>query len=542
MCGLVVVLMHSIGNGQPDSSRPSSVREADASCAKCHAAIYRSYLGTPMANASGPAAEQLRAATFTHTASHTEYTVNTKDGQVLLSYRSLAQPDQTGSWPLTYFLGSGHLGITYLYSLGDYLFESPVAWYAASQRYDMKPGLAAMDQMPPPLAMQSSCMRCHMSSVQASDPGTMNRYSGLPFLHSGITCEACHGDSEAHVKNSGKAPLVNPARLSADGRDSVCISCHLEGDVSIERAGHSVLNYRPGESISTYLAFYVRTGADLTQRGVSEVEQLAQSTCKRMSGNRMSCTTCHDPHASPDAAHRVAFYRARCLVCHSQPNFAATHHPDNPDCTACHMPRTGAANILHVAWTDHRILRQPTKAETPAMAAESSGRLTPIFSPGATPRDQAMADYQALLEGDRNLEETAWKEFSQLKNQLIDDKDALNALGNLGAERGDAKGAEEAFRRVLQISPLDLTARSNLGILLARQGKFTDSLALLRGAFELNEDVPGLAMNLARVECIAGDDKAAQATVTRALIYAPTDVDLQRLRTQLTRCSGEVAK
>ena len=79
----------------------------------------------------------------------------------------------------------------------------------------------------------------------------------------------------------------------------MCISCHLEGDVSVERAGRAALDYRPGDSISDYLAFYVYSGNNLTARGVSEVEQLAESTCKRMSGDKMSCTSCHDPHFTP---------------------------------------------------------------------------------------------------------------------------------------------------------------------------------------------------------------------------------------------------
>jgi predicted CXXCH cytochrome family protein len=538
----LIVLTYTAGTCEASPSQPTPVRQADAACAKCHAAIYKSYLATPMANASGLATDQLRTATFVHPASHTEYSVSSHGNEAVLTYRSLEHPDHAGTWPLQYFLGSGHLGTTYLYSIGDYLFESPVAWYAASQHYDMKPGLAEMDHVPPPLAMQSGCMRCHMSAVQASDPGTMNRFSGLPFLHAGITCEACHGDSEAHVNGAGKSPIVNPAHLNADARDSICISCHLEGDISIERAGHSALRYQPGESISTYLAFYVRTGADLTQRGVSEVEQFARSTCRRMSGDKMSCTSCHDPHASPDAAHRIAFYRAKCLACHNQTNFAATHHPENSDCTACHMPRAKAANILHVAWTDHRILRDPGTAPPLAAATQNSGRLVPIFSPLATPRDQAMADYQALLEGDRSLEATAWKELSQLKTQISDDKDALDALGNLSAERGDADAAQAAFRRVLAIDPLDLTAKSNLGILLARQGKLSESLAMLRSAFQHNEDVPGLAMNLARVECVAGEAKSAQATLATALFYAPTAEDLQKLQKQLAHCAGDTTK
>jgi hypothetical protein len=39
---------------------------------------------------------------------------------------------------------------------------------------------------------------------------------------------------------------------------------------------------------SSDLAYYVRADAKLTARGVSEVEQLGRSTCKRASGDNMS--------------------------------------------------------------------------------------------------------------------------------------------------------------------------------------------------------------------------------------------------------------
>lgn len=516
------------------ASQATPVREADAPCAKCHVEIYRKYLDTPMANASGLAMDKLRIGAFVHKSTGVRYEIAATDGKAVLAYHA---PGSSGQWPLSYFLGSGHLGTTYLYSIGDYLFESPVAWYAASQSYDMKPGLAEMRRMPPPLPMESGCLRCHIDSVQASDPGTINRYQGLPFLHGGITCEACHGDSQQHVQTRGKAAIVNPAHLDADRRDSICISCHLEGDVSVERAGHSALSYRPGESISTYMAYYVRAGANLTVRGVSEVEQLSQSTCKRMSGDRMSCTSCHDPHYSPDAQHRVAFYRSKCLVCHSQPQFAASHHPENQDCTSCHMPRTGAMNILHVAWTDHRILKLPDERK-PASDQAAAGELVPIFSPGATARDRAMAYYQVLLEGDRSFESTAWQQLKQQGDSILDDKDALDALGNMSAERGDQQAAEQAFRRVLEIDPQNLTALSNLGILLAKQGKLKDSIPMLRLAFERNQDIPGLAMNLARVECMDGDGPAARSTLKAALIYSPNLQDIQQLLTQMTACGG----
>jgi tetratricopeptide (TPR) repeat protein len=295
------------------------------------------------------------------------------------------------------------------------------------------------------------------------------------------------------------------------------------------------LDYRPGESISTYSAFYVRTGTDLTDRAVSEVEQLNQSTCKRVSGDRMSCMSCHDPHYTPDPSHRVAFFRSKCLACHDQPQFAATHHPENKDCTSCHMPRTSARNVLHVAWTDHRIRRQPAKITSESDPIRG-GELTPIFSPGASKRDLAMAQYQELLEGDRSSEPLVWKELSGMRDELANDKDALDALGNVSAERKDYATAEQAFRRALALDRVDLTALSNLGILLARQGKLKESEAMLQSAFERNQDVPGLAKNLARVQCMAGDDAGARATLTAALSYGPGLDDVNQLLTELGGC------
>lgn len=509
------------------------VREADAACARCHASLYRTYLATPMANASGLATGNLKTATYVHKPSGITYSIADIDGKAVLSSRDSRSGKPLGEQRLTYFLGSGHLGVTYLYFIDRYLFESPVAWYAASRSYDMKPGLGEMRERPPALPMESGCLRCHMSAVQPSETGTINRYRGLPFLHGGITCEECHGDSEAHVKSGGHAAIVNPARLDPERRDSVCIGCHLEGDVSIERAGHSALDYRPGDSISTYLAYYVRGGANLTARGVSEVEQLSQSTCKRQSGDRMSCTSCHDPHFTP--GQKAAFFRAKCLACHSQPAFAASHHPENPDCTSCHMPRTGAENIPHVAWTDHRILRDPQASES-AAPAKTEDELQPIFSPGAGTRDLGMAYYKLLLEGDRSYEPRAWELLHRQPDAIANDEAAQEAIGNLSAERGDYHAAEQAFRRVLALDPADLTALSNLGTLLARQGRLDDATALLRQAFDRNRDVTGLAMNLARLQCMAGDAAAARSTLDSALVFNPEFDRLEKLLAQMNDC------
>ena len=396
----------------------------------------------------------------------------------------------------------------------------------------MKPGLADMRQMPPAIPIQSACLRCHMSSVQASVAGAINRYQGPAFLHTGITCESCHGDSVEHTRSGGKERIVNPTHLDAERRDSVCISCHLEGDVSVEHAGTSASSYRAGASISTYLS-YLCSQQGGSERARGERGGAAEPKyLQARSGDAMSCMSCHDPHFTPGPEQRVAFYRAKCLACHAQPAFAAAHHPENQDCTSCHMPRTGAENIPHVAWTDHRILRLPAGATSPPNATRTS-ELVSIFSPNATQRDLAPGELQASVGWGRSFENRAFEQLSALQDSIADDQDALDALGTLRAERGDLEGAEQVFRRVLVLDPVDLTALSNLGILLAKQGNLAVATQLLRKAFDNNSDIPGLAVDLARVECAEGDGAAARATVQTALVYSPALEELRKLGDEL---------
>ena len=510
------------------------VRVADASCARCHRAIVERYLRTPMANASGRATEHLLPGTFAHGRSGVQYSISADKEQAYFSFTDSKDPRIHGRRPLAYFLGSGHLGVTYLYEQEGYLLETPVAWYAASGGYDMKPGFGQMSEMPMALPMSAECLRCHMSGVRPAVAGSLSRYAGAPFAQTGITCESCHGDTAAHVQSGGKAAVTNPAKLDAERRDSICISCHLEGDVTVKRAGHTPLDYRPGDRIGDFLAYFVYAGNDPLSRGVSEVEQLAASGCKRASGDRMSCTTCHDPHGSEygqPEAERVAFYRSKCLNCHSAPTFAQTHHPEAPDCTGCHMPRSSAQDVPHVAWTDHRILRQT--AGTPTLPAGNdlallgpgqappAKTLTAIFSPEADARDRAMARYTAVMAGlsqDRN------GALAALRKAYIEgarDTRLLEALGVLNAFTGDAAESEARLRELLAKDPTDLTALSDLGIFLARKGDLEAAVAMWQRAFARNGDDLKLARNLALTQCALGKNAEAQQTMAAALQLSP---------------------
>jgi hypothetical protein len=405
----------------------------------------------------------------------------------------------------------------------------------------MKPGFGGLREMPPAIPMEATCLRCHMSGVQHSDPGSLNHYTEEPFHSGGITCESCHGDTKEHVLTGGKAAVINPAKLDPERRDSICMSCHLEGDVSVEKDGRSPVDFKPGEPISRYLSYFVYASADATARGVSEVEQFNTSMCKRASGSKMSCTNCHDPHYTPPASERVAFYRGKCLSCHNQAAFVIEHHPENPDCTSCHMPRSKAENIPHVAWTDHRILRRPTMNLADASPVRSDD-LVPIFSPTSTPRDLALAYYAAAMEGHSSDRERAYTMLTAAHQAHPDDVQVLRSLGILAGTGGDSQLAGTLFRDVLKLSPTDQTAASNLAVVEVKAGDLQGALALLQPVFNRNQDSLGLAMNLAAVECMLGNGIAARSTLETALKYNPGSRELTNRLQQTSSCVAAGSK
>jgi predicted CXXCH cytochrome family protein len=523
---LAAGLLPSYAMAGSDTATP--VIESDAVCAKCHQEIFRAYLGTPMANASGLATDRLVPGTFLHAASGVEYQVFTEHNSGWLSYRKRADPAINGRERLEYFLGSGHLGLTYLYTKNGYLLESPVAYYSDLKTYDMKPGMENIDYLPEALPVDSTCLRCHMSAAQRSDPGTENRYAGPPFLHTGVSCESCHGDTLRHVATNGTASVVNPIKLGPAERDSTCIVCHLEGATRVEHRNRSVLAYVPGQNITDYLSYFAYGGENTTRRGVSEIEQFSSSKCKRMSGAAMSCMNCHDPHRSPAPAERAAFFRAKCLTCHSQPEFANTHHADKPDCTGCHMPKTGAKNIPHVAWTDHRIRRHPSEDDSLTGNVAGETELTPILAGSDLSRDLALAYYDLAVKGNTAVRPRAMALLTSAARVSPDDAAVLQALGILAEWNGETDRSKELYKAVLKLDPYSLAATTNLGTLLAKSGDFKAAAALWRPAFERNQDNLILGQNLTIIECLLGEKDRAVDVLKHVLIYSPDAPTIRR--------------
>lgn len=508
-----------------------TVRETDAVCQRCHDAIYRGYLETTMANASGRAQDKFISGSFRDVAGDASYAISLIGGIPTLTERGGGSANPA-SQQLRYYLGSGHLGVTYMYSQNGYLLESPIAFYTALGTYDLKPGLGQLTGFAPALPMSPQCMGCHMSRVQTADTGSINHYPGLPFLDGGITCEACHGDAQAHISSGGKAAVLNPAKLSPERRDSICIRCHLEGDTSVEHAGRSLASYRPGDRIEDYVSYFVYRNANLASRGVSEVEELDASHCKQSSGAAMSCMSCHDPHRQIAASDRTEYYRAKCLQCHTGAEFSAAHYPQQRDCTACHMPTGKAENIPHVAWTDHRILIRPAKE--PATTESGPADLVSAI-PGDTPgnRELALGYANLVISGKQAETQRAWHLLVDELSASPKDPAILVDLGYLAQQMGAASQAIALYQQALAQDPANLSANTNLGILLARSGKLDAAIPLLQRAFTANEDMESLGLNLAIADCRNGDRAAAFEVLSRVLLYNPGSAGARERRLQI---------
>ena len=293
-------------------------------------------------------------------------------------------------------------------------------------------------------------------------------------------------------------------------------------------AGRSIADFKPGERIEDYLSYFVYAGANLADRGVSEIEQLSLSQCKRVSGDRMSCMSCHDPHYSPAAEQRAEFYRNKCLACHNEAKFVNAHYAANPDCTSCHMPTNKAQNIPHVAWTDHRIRQHPAQLES-LEGGQANPELVSFLGHDAPPRDLALAYYELTANGRSSEAARAGPMLLAVEKSEPPDPAVLVALGFLAPYAGmTSTQSADYYREALKLDPLNLLAANNLATLLARSGQMSAAVPLWQGAFDRNEDIESLGINLALAECRLGEKEKAIQVLQRVLVYGPDSPTAQR--------------
>jgi predicted CXXCH cytochrome family protein len=505
----------------------------DAQCASCHRAIYERYERTPMALGSGLATDALQAGTMHHAPSNIDYRIFLRDGAAWMSFARPGPEDSAslrGERQLTYYIGSGRRGRTYLYELDGQWFELPINFYTRRGVWDMAPAFDDAKTMPAVLPVDPNCLHCHATQVEPSLPSARNRFSQQPFAQGGIGCSACHGDPAEHLASHGRGAMLNPDELPAARRDSVCTQCHLEGEAVVYRTGRSLALFRPGDDLADTAVYFVRAGQGAgANRATSQYEALLRSACRRGSGDRMTCTSCHDPHSSPSAEQRVPYFRSRCLACHTGTRMAVEHHPEQPDCAGCHMPSRDTSDISHEQVTDHDIEARPERA--PAATQRGEAELVVVGGVQASEAEYGMAYAQLAARGGTFYQQEALRRLTHAAEAGALDPPMEAQLGFLLQIGGHAEAARAAYVAALRQDPYQPAALANLGVLEAASGQVAEAMRLLERLVEADPSQTPAGLNLAWIECSLGRGVEARLLLQRLQRVNPDDPQLRGFQT-----------
>jgi photosynthetic reaction center cytochrome c subunit len=481
-------------------------------CQVCHASEVEGYARSAMAHSlrrAGQEPDGVVATAQTTIEMHTSpsgYWQRLQNGDNVVNYR------------IDYVVGSGNHASGYLLDLAGHLFQSPVAYYKSKHAYDLAPGYEGLSNPDFTRPIAEMCLFCH-SGDSLKIRGTVNEYGSPVFSAEAITCERCHGSAEKHLHDPRAGTIVNPAKLDRAARDSICEQCHLLGVGRVLNPGKSFSDFAAGERLEDVFTTYVNVsppGAGAEKfKVISHVEQLARSTCARMSMGRLWCGTCHDPHNKP--LEPIKFFRSRCLSCHAKA-FARSHPAKDSNCIGCHMPRRDAKDGGHTAFTDHRIQRRPQPDETLPSNSDIAAWREP--APEMQKRNLGIAYVNTGME--RHSAEfliRGYQMLAEVQSQFKTDSELYTWIGTALLAGNKTPEAALAFERALQLNPNSVTGETNAASAYLQAGDSDRAIVHLEDAVAIDPlylpaDVPLIALykqqgNTARAEELSAKVTAA---------------------------------
>jgi hypothetical protein len=419
---------------------------------------------------------------------------------------------EVSEFPVGYVIGSGAHASGYLIQIGDHLFQSPVCYYPMRHAYDLAPGYEKLADPDFTRPVTEACLLCH-SGAPLHVTGSVNRYQPPVFAEEAIGCDRCHGPAREHLKRPLPGTIVNPAKLPAAARDSVCEQCHLAGAVRVLNPGTRFGDFHAGQSLEEVFTIYTTAAPDGDFKVISHSEQLALSACARNSQSRMWCGTCHDPHSKPVRA--AQYYAARCLSCHA--GKLSRTHSANRDCVSCHMPRRPAQDGGHSVFTDHRIARRP-QPHTGNQPAGDTGDLVAWRRPSPALEQRNLALALANVGMERRSPPQivrGYRLLTEVQKSFPDDIDVLNGLGMNLLLGKEPREALRAFERVLELTPGDPISEQNVGMAWNAAGQPGKAAEHLERCLELDPLLLPAAATLMNVYRQQGDAAKASALADR---------------------------
>ena len=330
---------------------------AAASCANCHADVYAAYSSTAHAHTSAIASPQTVKGSFT--APHNTFrfgegsdVVMTREDSTLYqaAYHKGALKQKQ---PFDIVVGSGRKAQTYLYWQAGQYFQLPISYFVPVGSWANSPGFPAtharFDRVIP-----STCFGCHSSGVAVKEErsGLQNvEKFGKREMVAGIDCQRCHGPAAEHVNFHTENPGERTARfitridtLSRGRQLDACALCHS----GLRPFRKSAFAFKPGDALADYLLPTVpfpRRPDELDVHG-NQYQLLAASRCFSSETIKMTCSTCHSPHATE--RNDLQVFAKRCMNCHGGDFKHQTPMSEEVmyrNCINCHMPALPSSAI-----------------------------------------------------------------------------------------------------------------------------------------------------------------------------------------------------
>jgi hypothetical protein len=440
-------------------------------CAACHPSVYESFERTDMGRSMSeitpallgkiPVSDSLYDSKLNR-----HFEVFVRSGNLYQSeYATAADGNEVfrETRKVEWIIGSGANGSGAIAKQGEYLFEAPLSFYAKPHRWALSPGYEFGDYgFNRPIL--PGCIVCHSGQPRPVLEGN-GRYGESPFAELAIGCENCHGPGQSHVAaaqmGSPLGSITNPAKLSLWLADNICMSCHQTGDARVLQAGKTYRDFRPGaelnDTLSIFLVPFNRESAphdDLLEHYLS----MRLSKCYLKSGERLGCISCHDPHLQPRQEDAPAYFRQKCLACHTEKSCALPlslrqHKTPADDCAGCHMPKREVTVISHSVLTNHRIVAEVEEPFPDVAFHMTSPQLPDLVQLSANPARQDAPRPLALLQAYGQImlahpeyRARYWSVAEQLKDTQPDNVQVVEALADRAVQNKNPEGPALAIR------------------------------------------------------------------------------------------------